>query len=152
MPTKQWTVPNYRFGTQGCFKRNYKLLKYFTISVTDLSHVNKIKCCLEEPFQRVGNRRLRHVKKLSVTLSWLLQVFLHHWLLVTIQFRRRRMSVDEPILWALGVRQEQAIHSEEAFPWCTIYPGVSNCRTKEVLKCATRENFYHSNSGNIWQA
>ena len=41
------------FHVTGCFKRNYKFLKGFTIGKTDQSHVNKIKCCLEEPFQRV---------------------------------------------------------------------------------------------------
>ena len=30
-----------------------KLLKCFTIGKTDQSHVNEIKCCQDEPFQRV---------------------------------------------------------------------------------------------------
>ena len=37
-----------------------KLLKYFTICKTDQSHVNKIKYCLEEPFQL----------QLAVSVGW----------------------------------------------------------------------------------
>ena len=43
-------VQKNNFHTTGCFNRNYKFLKGFTIGKTDQSHVNKIKCCLEELF------------------------------------------------------------------------------------------------------
>ena len=36
----------------GCFKRNH-ILKCFAIGKTDKSRVNKIKCCVDEPFQKI---------------------------------------------------------------------------------------------------